>query len=205
MKILGWLLPVLLAGCATLEPITAPVTTPSPPLVQAFIPSFEINGRLSVRHDNEGFSGNLRWRHVFGEDEFVVLSPLGQGVARVTQNAQGATLQTADGQMLYAPDAESLTQQALGFRLPLAGLPRWVQAQAVSDAAELRHNDDGTVGSLSEQGWQIEYASYQSVGQGVQNATLPSRLMMKNTGQNTEQNTGLKLRLIIDDWQAPAP
>ena len=123
MKILGWLLPVLLAGCATLEPITAPVTTPSPPLVQAFIPSFEINGRLSVRHDNEGFSGNLRWRHVFGEDEFVVLSPLGQGVARVTQNAQGATLQTADGQMLYAPDAESLTQQALGFRLPLDSLP----------------------------------------------------------------------------------
>jgi outer membrane lipoprotein LolB len=193
MKVLGGLMLAMLAGCTTLMP----VTSPSPPLVQAFIPSFEINGRLSVRHDNEGFSGNLRWRHVFGEDEFVVLSPLGQGVARVTQNAQGASLQTADGQMLYAEDAESLTQQALGFRLPLAGLPYWVQGQAASDAARLRHNDDGTVGGLSEQGWEIEYLSYQS----VQNTTLPSKLSM----QNTEQNTGLKLRLIIDDWQAPAP
>jgi outer membrane lipoprotein LolB len=193
MKIFGWGLLALLAGCTTLMPVSAPGTAPSPPLVQAYIPSFEINGRLSVRHDNEGFSGNLRWRHVFGEDEFVVQTPLGQGVARVTRNAQGATLQTADGQTLYAEDAESLTQQALGFRLPLAGLPRWVQAQAVSGEASLRHNDDGTVGELREQGWQIEYLDYHGVG----NTTLPSKLSM--------QNTELKLRLIIDDWQAPAP
>lgn len=193
MKSLCWGMLALLAGCTTLRPVSAPLTAPTPPLAQAFIPSFEINGRLSVRHDKEGFSGNLRWRHVFGEDEFVVQTPLGQGVARVTQNAQGASLQTADGQVLYARDAESLTLQALGFRLPLAGLPRWVQAQAVSDAALLRHNDDGTVGGLSEQGWEIEYLSYQS----VQDATLPSRLSM--------QNPELKLRLIIDDWQAPAP
>jgi len=189
MKRLCWGMLALLAGCTTLTP----VSEPTPPLVQAFIPSFEINGRLSVRHDNEGFSGNLHWRHVFGEDEFVVQTPLGQGVARVTQNAQGATLQTADGQMLHAQDAESLTQQALGFRLPLAGLPRWVQGQATSDAAELRHNDDGTLGGLREQGWQIEYSSYESVG----HATLPSKLSM--------ENAELKLRLIIDEWQAPAP
>lgn len=187
------LLLALLAGCTTFEPIAVP----SPPRVQAFIPSFEINGRLSVRHDNEGFSGNLRWRHVFGEDEFVVQTPFGQGVARVTQNAQGASLEMADGKVLYAQDAESLTQQALGFRLPLGGLPRWVQAQAVGDAAQMRHNDDGSVGELREQGWHIEYLAYQGVG----NASLPSKLVMYNTGQNTE----LKLRLIIDDWQAPAP
>ena len=189
MKILGWLGLALLAGCTTLTP----VSEPAPPLVQDFIPSFEIAGRLSVRHDNEGFSGNLRWRHVFGEDEFVVQTPLGQGVARVTQNAQGATLQMADGQVLHAQDAESLTQQALGFRLPLSGLPHWVQAQAVSDAAQMRHNDDGTLATLGEQGWQIEYLAYEN----VDNKTLPSKLSM--------QNSELKLRLVIDAWQVPAP
>lgn len=183
------LLLALLAGCTTMPSVTTPV----PPRVQAFIPSFEIFGRLSVRHQNDGFSGNLQWRHVGDADEFIVLTPLGQSVARVTQNGQGATLQTADGQDLIASDAESLTQQALGFRLPLAGLPRWVQALSVTEDAAKRHNADGTLGELQEQGWQIEYLAYQQVG----NAILPSKLSMKNSE--------LKLRLVIDEWQTPAP
>ena len=186
---LCFLLPALLAGCTTVTT----ETTSAPPRVQAFLPSFEINGRLSVRHQEEGFSGNLHWRHVDDADEFVVLTPLGQSVARVTQNSQGATLQTGDGQNLEARDAESLTQQVLGFRLPLAGLPRWVQALSVREDAAKRHNEDGTLGELQEQGWQIEYQSYQQVGDSL----LPSKLSMKNAD--------LKLRLVIDDWQAPAP
>ena len=187
------LLLALLAGCTTL----APVDVPSAPLVQAFIPSFEINGRISVRYDNDGFSGNLRWRHVYGEDEFVVQTPFGQGVARVTQNSQGATLQLADGQVFQAQDAESLTQQALGFRLPLAGMPRWVQAQAASGDAVLRHNADGTLGLLHEQGWEIEFLSYRVMGQAIGPPALPDKLSI--------QNAELKLRLIIDEWKVPAP
>lgn len=184
---------VLLAGCSTLASVTGGPSTSAPALEHAFIPSFEVTGRLSVRHASEGFSGNLSWRHIFGEDEFVVQTPLGQGVARVTQNSQGATLQTADGQIRQASDAESLTQQVLGFRLPLAGLPHWVQARAISESAVLRHNADGTLAFLNEQGWQIAYLSYHTVGQRV----LPSKLSM--------ENAELKLRLVIDDWQAPAP
>ena len=86
---------VLLAGCTT----TPPLETPALRLVQAFIPSFEITGRISVRHSGDGFSGNLRWRHALGADEFIVQTPFGQGVARVTQNSQGATLEMADGQV----------------------------------------------------------------------------------------------------------
>lgn len=185
MKRQWWLLLAALSGCATLPP--------APPRAQAFFPSFEISGRISVRHENAGFSGNLHWRHVLDEDEFVVLTPFGQGVARITQNSQGASLQLADGQVLHAPDAESLTQQALGFRLPLGGLPRWVQAQAVSSDAVMRHNENGTLGFLNEQGWNIEYSAYQAQGA----ALLPGKFSM--------ENAELKLRLIIDDWQAPAP
>lgn len=180
---------VALAGCTTIPLETAP----APPLVQAFIPSFEITGRISVRNDKDGFSGNLLWRHVLGTDEFVVQSPFGQGVARVTQNQQGATLEMTDGKVLHAQTAEDLTQQALGFRLPLSGMPRWVQAQAQNGDAELRYAHDGTLAYLSEQGWQIEYLSYQTLG----TATLPNKLSL--------QNADLKLRLVIDDWQVPAP
>jgi outer membrane lipoprotein LolB len=177
-----------LSACTTLipPPAVAPVT---PAVLQAF----QITGRISVRHENEGFSGNLSWHHSPTNDEFVILNPLGQGVARITQNAEGVTLETADGKVRRAQDAETLTEQALGFRLPLSGLPNWVQAQAVGNDATLRYNTDGTLDALSEQGWKIEYLSYRAVG----TRRLPSKVYM--------ENTELKLRLLIDDWQLPAP
>ena len=174
-----------LGACTTLAPV--------PPANQALVPAFQIVGRISVRHDNDGFSGNLNWRHNPANDEFVILNPLGQGVARITQNAQGVTLETADGKVLRAHDAETLTEQALGFRLPLSGLPNWVQAQPVGNDAKLRYHTDGTLDSLTEQGWQIEYLSYRHIG----TLLLPGKVFM--------ENAELKLRLIIDDWQVPAP
>lgn len=178
----------LLAGCATLEP--APVI---PPTTQALLTSFQINGRISVRDGTEGFSGNLTWRHVNTEDEFVILSPLGQGVARIVRNAAGVSLEMPGQAIVRAADAESLTQSTLGFSLPLSGLPHWVQAQPIGSAPQLRHNADGTLDQLKEQGWQIDYLAYRAVGA----RQLPGKVFM--------ENAALKLRLIVDEWQVPAP
>ncbi len=178
----------LLAGCATLEPASV-----VPPLAQPLLTSFQIAGRISVRHGAEGFSGNLSWRHANEEDEFVILTPLGQGVARIIKNATGVTLETPDQAMVRAQDAESLTLFTLGFALPLSGLPHWVQAQPIGPVAQLRHNPDGTLDQLSEQGWQIDYLAYRAVGA----LQLPGKMFM--------ENADVKLRLIVDEWQVPAP
>lgn len=178
----------LLAGCATLEPAPA-----VPPLAQPLLTSFQIAGRISVRHGNEGFSGNLTWRHANEEDEFVILTPLGQGVARIIKNAAGVSLETPDQAIVHAQDAESLTQSSLGFALPLSGLPYWVQAQPIGSDATLRHNPEGTLDQLGEQGWQIDYLAYRAVGA----LQLPGKVFM--------ENLDVKLRLIVDEWQVPAP
>ena len=188
MRLAISLLLLLLSGCASLP---APVA--APPLKQAVIPSFQLHGRISVRHDTQAFSGNLDWRHTPTEDSFLLLSPLGQGVARINRDAQGVRLQTSDGKILQAPDAESLTQRALGFALPLTGLAQWVQAQAQSTDAQLRYGNDGSTEKLSEQGWQIEYFNYRPVDGGL----LPAKIYM--------EGAGISLRLVVDSWQAPAP
>ncbi len=178
----------LLAGCATLEPERA-----VPPLAQPLLTSFQIAGRISVRHGTEGFSGNLTWRHVNAEDEFVILTPFGQGVARIIKNASGVSLEMPDQAIVHAQDAESLTLSTFGFVLPLSGLPHWVQARPIGPEGELRHNPDGTLDQLSEQGWQIDYFAYRAVGA----LQLPGKVFM--------ENLDVKLRLIVDEWQVPAP
>ncbi len=184
---LGALAALLLAGCATLEPPPVPALHTQPALE-----TFGVVGRLSLRQGNEGFSGNLDWRHSAARDEFVVLSPLGQGVARLVRDASGVVVETAGGQVLRAADAESLTEEVLGARLPLSALSRWVQGEALGDA-HITRDAAGTVTRIVEAGWQIDYLGHVVVS----GRRLPQRIFAES-GE-------LRLRLIVDRWELPTP
>jgi outer membrane lipoprotein LolB len=121
--LLRYLLPfclVLLSACASLPPPAA-----SAPLAAD---GFALSGRLSLRQGEARHHVTISWRHEAARDEIFVSGPLGQGLAELTRDATGARLLTADRQLLTAPDWESLAERALGARLPLSNLPRWVVA-----------------------------------------------------------------------------
>ena len=148
---------------------------------------FELSGRIAVRFRDEAASGNIAWRHRAAGDEMLITSPLGQGVARIVREGDSVTLTASDGREHRAADAESLTEQVLGFRLPLAGLADWVRARPSSDApATAEYALDGRLLSLEQRGWRIEYLDYSD--------KLPSRLKLSYPG--------LELRLAISQWQS---
>lgn len=147
---------------------------------------FELTGRIAARQGEESFSGNLTWRHAGSVDELLLTSPLGQGVARIVREHGSVVLTTAEPREYRARDAESLTEETLGFRLPLAGLADWVRGRA---AARGRHHQetfpDGRLRVLEQQGWRIEYLEYEG--------ELPSRLRLTYPG--------IDLRLAISSWK----
>jgi len=73
--------------------------------------------------------GRVFWRHANDTDELLITSPLGQGIARLNRKGDQFRLVTGDRKEYRADNAEDLTEQALGWRLPLAGLSDWVQAR----------------------------------------------------------------------------
>jgi len=148
---------------------------------------FELAGRIAVTYRNEATSGNIAWRHSARSDELLLSSPLGQGIARIVRFGGEVTLTTSDGRELRAADAEALTEQALGFRLPLAGLTDWVRGRALAEPAPagLRRNADGSLAELMQSGWTIRYLEYAG--------GLPSRV--------TLNFPGLELRLAIAEWK----
>jgi outer membrane lipoprotein LolB len=168
------LLGVLLAACAQLQ-------TAVPEKVV-----FELSARLAARYGAESFSGSLAWRHAERADEMLITSPFGQGVARIVREGDTVILSTAEPKEYRAADAESLTEQVLGFRLPLAGLADWVQARP-SAAAPFKdeRSADGRLRSLEQSGWKIEYLEYESA--------RPSRMRLFYPG--------IELRLAISQWK----
>lgn len=178
IRVLGAAALLAVAACAGLTPRTGrgPV-------------EFELSGRIAVRYANDASSGNIAWRHAAGDDEMLITSPLGQGVARIVRSDGVVTLTTSDGHEYRAGDAETLTEQVLGYRLPLAGLADWVRGRAAPGPAEETRDAEGRLDVLRQDGWRVEYLAYASDG------ALPSRLRLLYPG--------LELRLAIGEWHQP--
>ena len=131
-------LAILLAGaCAQLQ-------TQVPDDVE-----FDLSGRLAARYGAEAFSGNIAWRHARSADEMLISSSLGAGVARIVREGDSIVLTTAEPREHRARDAEALTEEVLGFRLPLSGLADWVRGRASAEKeANTQYDGEGRLRSL---------------------------------------------------------
>ncbi len=179
-----WLLPLWLFGCASAPPAPQSVTRPA----QAEHAPFVIAGRIAVKHNGERSSATLRWTHSAETDEILLFAPLGQTVARIHRDGHGVVLDTSDKHYV-AQDAEELTQQALGWRLPLSGLQYWVLAlPAPVGVYDIERDASGQISVLRQGGWTISYTRYATPAAD----SLPLRL--------TLQREELGIQLRIDEW-----
>ena len=167
---------LLLSACAELQPIGAQQSV-----------EFEIAGRIAVRYREEAASANIAWRHARESDELLITTPVGSSVARLVRDGNEFALTTSDQREYRANDAEALTEQVLGFRLPVAGLAHWVRARPTGgQPAEIVRNAQGRPESLEQSGWRVEYQDFRADG-------LPVRLKLTYPG--------IELRLAIHEWK----
>ena len=167
---------LFLVGCAQ-----APLRPPEGPL------EFQVLGRIAARYGNDGFTGNVDWRHASGGDDMLISTPLGQGVARIVREGDAVQLTTANGRQYDAPDAETLTERVLGFRVPLAGLADWIRGRpAQGSAAQRQSLPDGRLESLQQGDWKVQYLDYDSGRPRLMQLSYP----------------GIQLRLAITEWKS---
>lgn len=205
MKLLLGLFLILLAGCASVNTANKPANTAQPtaaiekPVIPteaeqhlaniANIENFKINGRMGVQVEGYGISGTIQWQHIQAYDEIGLFSPLGNKIAYIVKTPEGVTLTTQEGKVLKAQDAESLTEQTLGWRLPFSNLTDWIVGRPakglVTNAA---WDEQGKLSKLTQNGWEVSYMQYREENQYA----LPSKINLRNPKMN--------LRLIVENW-----
>ena len=179
MRYAFFLVCLLLAGCATLEP------APTGPIGEAF----HLSGRVAVKYGSEAASGKISWQHEPGSDVLLLSTPLGQGVARIVRSAGLVSLTTSEHKLYQASDVESLTEQVLGWRLPLAGLPDWVRGRAAPGAAaQTRLDQAQRLAELRQSGCLVEFLAYKD------DSSVPQQLRLSRAD--------VEIRLVIDQWQS---
>jgi outer membrane lipoprotein LolB len=192
-------LPLLLNGCATVPPHIP--DGPAQAAERRFHESIDIAGRLSVRYQangkDEALHGNFTWSQTPAQTIVTLLSPLGQTMAVIDVNAEGATLKQAGQQVRGAPDVDALTAETLGWPLPVAGLRDWLQGFTLDRAGKRFIASPSAPEVTSRDGWRIHYASWLDDNA----SSLQNRPRRIDLARNTEQAGDVTLRIVIDTWQ----
>lgn len=124
-------------------------------------------------------------------DEILLFTPLGQAVAEITKDSEGVRLITSKLEAFYATDVESLTEQILGWRMPLDGLQYWIQGTHTPfTAAEKDLDRTDQVIAIRQDGWHIHYSSFTPARSNSPMLPRVINLFYDN----------LRIRLVVDNW-----
>lgn len=197
LRILSCLLSMSAVGCSTLP---APQTQPAASSdalsrtqrLQA-TQAFALEAKLAVQYAGKGYTARMAWQHEAQLDTMRIFSPLGQQVALIQRTAQTVTLTDQNGKLHSATDTASLTEQLLGWRLPLAGLTQWIlgipNANSPYQANYLAH---GGPANLNQDQWQIDYDDYRQTAFNGALEQLPYNIKL--------QQQEVRLKLVIQHW-----
>jgi outer membrane lipoprotein LolB len=150
--------------------------------------NFELSGKLALSDGQEGGSGRLNWRQQNSQVAAQFKAPLGQGDWLIEETDQGASLIINNESPYYAPHAETLIEEAVGWSVPWQALKKWLQAQPV-DENQANVKRTQTSKTITEQGWTIVYDRFQKYPDGC----LPHRIMAKKPPYS--------IRLVVRTWQ----
>lgn len=151
-------------------------------------PAFTLVGRVSAQDGERSANGRLEWQHAADNDEWLLFNPLGQLAAHLTSDPSGATLRTADGQVIEDRSIQHMLPTLLGLSAPIGELAYWVQAVPAANARVLSVDEYGRPTRISDSGWIIDYQQYAEAG-----SQATPRRIDAHYGQ-------ARIRLIIDDW-----
>lgn len=110
-----------------------------------------------------------------------LFSPFGQTLANAVSGPEGAQLTTSDGRIFSAADADTLLEQALGWRLPVDDLAGWLNGKSLATG-----NEPVTVNN-----WQVKAEQRFRSGQ-------PRRLAARWPAKQRFNERRINLFLVVD-------
>ena len=181
----------VLGGCATSTANLSRAT------VGAYQETIDLAGRLSVNYQKDGrresLNGNFTWAQRPAAIDVALVSPLGQTVATINVTPGTATLVQAGQAPRTASDIDGLSQQALGWPLPVSGLRDWLQGYATDGQGQRFSASPANSSVVTKDGWRLRFMSWQD-----ENAPQPKPRVISAERAAVGDIQELAIRIVID-------
>jgi len=170
---------VLLASCAT---VVAPPD-------RSYAGRFSATATLGEQRESVAGLFSLEVRGA--RQTLDLATPLGTTLARIDVEPGNARATGNQMQELRGPDAEALTEQLLGWRLPVGGIADWIEGRPAPGRAARVERDAGRIVLIEQDGWTIR------LPESLETVARPRRLLLERAaGPNAP---AVSLRLIVDE------
>ena len=174
------LIAAVLAGCAT-----APATPPD----RLYTGRFSAVATKADRR--ETISGRFSLEVRGDRQRIDLATPLGTTVARIEVGPDGASARGPGMQETRGSDADALAEQLLGWRLPVSGLPDWIEGRPAASRPARVERDGNRPVLIEQDGWTVRLAeTFEPSGR-------PRLVVLERAA--TPFAPGVVLRLVVDD------
>lgn len=185
---LSAILLIQLTGCSSItHKLSDQPSIKSPTLAE--LENWKITGKLAVRTPQKAQSINLIWHQQNTNYKISLNGPMGFGSAIINGNQLQTTIQNGSKTLIGIPD--QLGTKLLGIPLSADAMSWWIKGLASPNqpkASNITLQQNGLVSSLHQNGWQLQFSSYQTEG--------AYRVPKKITGRRGE----LSFKLVINQW-----
>ena len=177
----------LMAACSTLPPGA----------LDRKITGRTIEGRMAVHYTDlatgkdDASSGRFVWTTSGDALEVSLLDPLGQTVALIRSDDRRSSIVFRDGRRFEGASPESLTEQTLGWTVPLRGLRYWLEGQPDRASAVTTLPD----GRIRQDDWTIRFVRDADSAADAP----PKRIDLAYPGPPA----AIELRLVVDERRIP--
>ena len=145
------------------------------------------------RDREESLSGRFDWSERGDAIELALLDPLGQTVALVRSSPAGSSIRFRDGRIVEGATPEALTQETLGWTLPVRGLAAWLDGHPASTAPSTAVAGHAIDERFRQNGWSIAFTP--PLERDAQGANAkPRRIDLFYAGPPVE----IEMRLVVD-------
>ena len=154
---------LLSSACSSLPQATINSAERLYSVSRSYQETIHLSGKISVRYEHnnkpQNLPGSFEWEQTGNSLQITLFSPIGQTIAKITQNERGALLEQEGKIPLQADNLDLLLADALRWPLPVSGMRDWLQGfirQPDGSRTALTASDQ----TINSDGWNIRYASW---------------------------------------------
>lgn len=153
--------------------------------------SWEADGAFSIQHaPQKPVIAAYKWQQFGNRNTRIrISSSLDLYSAIIRRRPGSVTLQKNNQQIYHAKTATQLMQRNLGWSLPIVNLSYWIKGAKAPGKSREQANVFGHLLTLYQQGWTIDYGSYETVS-GID---LPKVIYMSRPG--------FEMKIVVNNWK----
>jgi outer membrane lipoprotein LolB len=136
-----------------------------------------IQGKIGYKNSKEGGSAWITWVQSKEDFEIKLNGPLGINVRKIRGKINYPRLKTKRYEITTIEDFEVYGEKSFLLATEIENLRFWIKGLESPNLKiiESRYNDDGTLASLKQAGWKLDFSNYENIGK----FKLPNRIKGK--------------------------